>query len=208
MDKNNGGSRGRLALKILLNLFLMLCVGVVLVWLSTLWLDSWTDHGHYATVPDVKGLPYEQALDSLESRGFEVELTDSVYNDKLRPGTVVEQNPKVGTKVKNGRLIYITVNAFSPRTVTLPNLVDTSLRQAKSILEGLGLKNISIVEVPSEFKNLVIAVKRGGVRLSTGARVPLNAQIVIEVGAGLPDIEEMDSIPPTDSVAMEPLDLI
>ena len=62
--------------------------------------------------------------------------------------------------------------------------------------------------MPSEFKNLVIAVKRGGVRLSTCARVPLNAQIVIEVGAGLPEFEEMDSIPVTDSVAIEPLDLI
>lgn len=208
MDDNEKGLKSRLVIKILINLTLMLGVAVLLVWLSTVWLDVWTDHGEYATVPSVKGMPYAEAVESLEKQGFEVELSDSVYNDKLRPGTVVDQNPKVDAKVKNGRLIYLTVNAFSPRTVTLPNLIDTSLRQAKSILEGLGLKNITVVEVPSEFKNLVIAVKRGGIRLSTGARVPLNAQIVIEVGAGLPEFEEMDSIPVTDSVAIEPLDLI
>lgn len=208
MEPNEKTPKGRLTVKILINIILMMAVGAFLVWLSTIWLDSWTHHGKYLVVPDVKGMSYERALDKLESEGFEVELSDSVYDNKVRPGYVVDQNPKVNTKVKDGRLVYLTVNAFSPRTVTLPGLTDTSLRQARSILEGLGIKNVEVVEVPSEFKNLVIAVKRNGVRLATGARVPMNAKIVLEVGAGLPELEELDSIPPTDSLAIEPLDLI
>lgn len=185
----------------------MIAVGAILVWISTIWLDSWTDHGHYATVPNIKGMPYDAALDSLNKLGFEVELSDSVYDNKAKPGTVMDQSPKDGTKVKNGRLIYLTVNAFSTRSVTIPGLVDTSRRQAESILRGLGLTNLQVVEIPSEFKNLVISVKRDGKRLSAGARVPVNARIILEVGAGSDDALS-DSIAPTDSVAIEHLDLI
>lgn len=195
-------------IKIAINLLLMAGMAVALVWLGTLWLDTWTSHGEYATVPEVKGMPYDMALQTLESQGFEVELSDSVYDNSSRPGTVIDQNPKVGTKVKEGRLIYLTVNAFSTRSVTIPGLTDTSLRQAQSILSGLGIKNITVEEVPSEFKNLVIAVKRDGRRLSAGARVPVTAHIVIEVGAGLPENEDTDSVIAPDTLTMEHLDLL
>lgn len=208
-SENNKRPRKRgLAVKIMINVLMMMCIAVALVWLSTLWLDSWTDHGNFATVPEVKGMPYEHALQRLHNEGFEVELSDSVYNSSVKPGMVVDQNPKMGTKVKNGRLIYLTVNAFSTRSVSIPNLTDVSLRQAKSILNGLGIKDIVVEEVPSEFKNLVLAVKRDGRRLSTGARIPVNSRITLEVGAGLPDLENTDSIVPTDSIAMEHLDLL
>lgn len=205
-DKKNGKGGG-LLMKLLANIAVMACVSVALVWVSTIWLDAWTAHGRYAVVPDVKGMPYDAAVRVLNEGGFDVELTDSVYDTKMRPGEVVDQSPNVNAKVKEGRLVYLTVNAFSPRMITLPNLVDTSLRQARSILEGLGVKNIKVVEVPSDFKNLVLAVKRDGVRLSTGARVSINSHIVLEVGAGAPE-ENLDSIAPVDSVVMEPVDLI
>lgn len=207
-NKKKPARRSGLAVKILVNLLLMACVAIGLLWVGTLWLDSWTDHGNYATVPEVKGMPYEKALSLLEEQGFEVELSDSVYDNSTKPGMVVDQNPKVGTKVKNGRLIYLTVNALATRSVTIPNLTDTSLRQAQSILAGLGLKNITVEEVPSEFKNLVIAVKRDGRRLTAGAHVPVTSHIVIEVGAGLPEFENPDTIIATDSLSMEHLDLI
>lgn len=187
---------------------MMLALGVALVWISTIWLDSWTDHGRYALVPQVKGMTYERALQLLHDEGFEVELSDSIYDDTRVPGTVTEQNPKQGTKVKVGRLIYLTVNAFSKRTVALPGLTDMSLRQAQAILAGLGVKNVTVVEVPSDFKNLVIAVKRDGHLLSTGARVPVDARLVLEVGAGSGD-EYTDSVStPADTLTVEHLDLL
>ena len=93
-------------------------VGIVILWIATLWLDSWTHHGEYLVVPDVKGKSFQDAKNTLVNEGFTVELTDSIYDTSTRPGTVVEQNPKVGTKVKDGRLIYVTINAFSPKSVT------------------------------------------------------------------------------------------
>lgn len=179
-------------------------VGVLLLFLAMYWLDIWTAHGHEAAVPDVKSLSYNEARIRLEADGFEVVLSDSVYDRNARPGEVVEQNPKVGAIVKPGRTIYLTINAIAPKNVTLPALTDISVRQATSILQGLGINNIVETSVVSEFKDLVIAVKRDGVPLSAGARIPVNSTIVLEVGDGMPDridsMEETDQVQTTDQL--------
>ena len=194
-----------LGVKIVLNILAMIGVAIVLLWLGTLWLDIWTDHGKYEVVPDVRKLAYSDAVARLEEKGFVAELNDSVYDNSAFPGMVVEQNPKVDTKVKHGRTIYLTVNAFAPRSVTVPSLTDMSLRQARSILEGLGGKNIEVVEVPSEFQDLVLNVTRDGHKLMPGARIPTTSRVVIEVGAGMQE-NEGDSLQ-VDSEDLDLLDL-
>lgn len=173
-------------MKLLFNIMAMIVLGFLLIVGALYWLDSWTLHGQEVIVPDVKGRSYDSALTSLRSDGFEVVLSDSVYDRNSRPGTVVDQNPKVNSKVKPGRTIYLTINAFSPKNVTIPALTDISVRQARSILEALGITHIEEVSAPSEFRDLVLAVKRNGKPLQPGARIPINSVVRLEVGDGLP----------------------
>lgn len=177
-------------LKVTLNILLMIVIGCLLLWLSTFWLDFWTRHGDNVRVPNVKGMHYDKAYELLTENDFEVVLQDSVYEKGVAPGTVIDQNPKDSVEVKPGRTIYLTINAFYPRTVMLPSLTDISVRQARTILEGLGVKNIQIKEVPSEYQDLVFAALYKGKRLKPGERVPLTAQITLEVGVAL-DYDEM-----------------
>ncbi|WP_303023320.1 PASTA domain-containing protein [Duncaniella muris] len=170
--------------KVFLHIGIMIIVAVAIGWLSMLWLDVWTRHDDTITVPPVKTLSYGEAAARLDQHGLVAVLSDSVYDKSTRPGTVIDQNPKVGTIVKEGREIYLTINAFSPKMVSLPTLTDISLRQAKSILEGLEIKKVVEKRVPSDFKDLVLAVRYKGTRLSPGARVPVNATIELEVGEG------------------------
>ncbi|WP_303036458.1 PASTA domain-containing protein [Duncaniella muris] len=170
--------------KVFLHIGIMIIVAVAIVWLAMLWLDVWTRHDDTITVPPVKTLSYGEAAARLDQHGLVAVLSDSVYDKSTRPGTVIDQNPKVGTIVKEGREIYLTINAFSPKMVSLPTLTDISLRQAKSILEGLEIKKVVEKRVPSDFKDLVLAVRYKGTRLSPGARVPVNATIELEVGEG------------------------
>lgn len=193
--------------KILLNIGLMIITGVVIAWLAMLWLDKWTRHDDTIIVPSVKTYSYEKASQMLQEDGLLAILSDSVYDNRTAPGTVIEQNPKGGTVVKEGREIYLTINALSPKMITLPSLTDISLRQARSILEGLEIKRVIEKRVPSDFKDLVLAVRYKGNRLSPGARVPVNATLELEVGEGLSDIIEMDSISNEESVPAEQLDL-
>lgn len=173
--------------KIGINLVAIILCGFFLIWISTYFLDFWTHHGSEVEVPDVKGLMLDNAIQRLESEGYEVVLQDSVYEDVVPRGSVVEQNPKCGAKVKPGRTIYLTINAVSPRTVMVPALTDISVRQARTILEGLGIKNITIKEIPSDYKDLVYSATADGVKLVSGMRIPLTAAVCLEVGAGYAD---------------------
>jgi len=194
--------------KILLHIGLMIIVACAIGWISMVWLDYWTRHDSVITVPSVKSLSYPSASSLLKDNGLVSVLTDSVYDKSTRPGTVIEQNPKAGTIVKEGREIYLTINAFSPKMVTLPSLTDISVRQAKSILEGLEIRHVIEKRVPSDFKDLVLSVRYRGNRLSPGARVPVNASIELEVGEGIPEI--MNDSVYSDSLghAAEQLDLL
>lgn len=187
------------AMTLIVNLLIMCAVLAIILVGTLFWLDRWTLHGHYQTVPDVKGRPYDSANKILSLEGFVVDLSDSIYDRNTLPGTVIEQNPKEGTKVKPGRTVYLVINAFSPKSVTVPALTDISVRQAKSSLEGLGISSIRIVSVPSEYRDLVLSAKLDGRELQPGARIPVTSTVVLEVGDGLPELNEGDSGLPDDS---------
>lgn len=176
---------------IIANLIYIIITACIILWLTLIWLDVWTGHGDYREVPDVKGLTYDKASILLQGNDLQAVLSDSVFSNDVAPGQIVEQVPKPGAKVKPDRAVYIIINAYSPRAVTMPNLTDISLRQARSIIEGLGIKKINVVEVPSEYKDLVMCVKYNGLPISAGMRVPVTASLTIEVGRGY---EEGDSI--------------
>lgn len=193
--------------KIALNILLMIAAAVLIGWLSMVWLDSWTRHGQTVNVPMVKALSYDRAMTALSAEGLTGIVSDSVYDGHTSPGTVIEQNPKAGTVVKEGREVFMTIVAFSPKMVSLPTLTDISLRQARSILEGLDIKNVVERRVPSDFKDLVLGVRYKGARLQPGARVPVSAVIELEVGEGTPEIVVTDSVGDSESSSVEQLDL-
>ncbi len=193
--------------KIALNILAMIAVVIVLGWLSMIFLRFWTRHGDTIEVPLVKSMPYDRAMHALESEGLKGIVSDSVYDNNAAPGTVIEQNPKSGTVVKEGREVFMTIVAFSPKMVTLPALTDISVRQARSILEGLEIKNVVERRVPSDFKDLVLGVRYKGSRIQPGARVPVNARIEIEVGEGLPDLIGVDTLSVDEGQGADQLDL-
>ena len=52
----------------------------------------------------------------------------------------MEQNPLTDHKVKKNRRVILTINAFNPEFVIMPDLVGLSARQAYSIIESTGLE--------------------------------------------------------------------
>ncbi len=178
---------------ILFNFVLIVLTACGLVWAALVYIDRWTEHGIYMEVPDVKGLSYDQAKVAISLAGMSCELSDSLYEASSKPGTVLEQSPKAKAKVKSTRTVYLTVNAFTPKMVTMPKLVDVSLRQAETALTGLGIKNIKVEYVPSEYKDLVLKAKFNGVELRYGSRIPVSATVTLEVGEGLSEDSAIDS---------------
>ena len=174
----------KFGLKVTLNILMAMVLALVIFWLSTFFLDFWTRHGDQVIVPNVKGMPFEAAVELLEDEGFDVVLQDSVYYDKCRPGEVTDQNPTDSAAVKPGREVFLTINAFYPRTVVVPSLTDISIRQARTTLEGLGIKKYHIDTVPSDYKDLVLSAVYKGKRLRAGERIPVDAMVILEIGRG------------------------
>lgn len=177
---------------LLSNLVLMLVAGILLVAIAMWGLGLWTAHGQVQVVPDVHALPAAEAGRIISGCNLKVEVVDSVYDSAVSRGSVVEQMPPAGNRVKPGRTVYLTINAYSPRQVTLPELVGSSLRQARASLQSMGFSDIREVRVPSDYRDLVLAVKSMGVNLHAGTKIPLNSTIVIEVGEGYDVYDSID----------------
>ncbi|MGM9844150.1 MAG: PASTA domain-containing protein [Muribaculaceae bacterium] len=169
---------------IIANLIYMFFAGWIIILAALFFLDHWTHHGEESTVPKVTGMTFNEAQNLLGSAGLAVELSDSIYDSKRPAGSVVEQSPHPNAKVKPGRTVYLTIVAFTPKTVTVPHYLNMSSRSAKAAFEGLGIKNIRIVEVESEYKDLVLGAKVNGIPLKPGTRLPVTATVTLEVGKG------------------------
>lgn len=168
---------------ILSNCILMFMVAIFLGFMAFFFLDIWTDHGRTSIVPEIRNKPYDEAKELLRQYDLEFEIADSVYDTSLEPGTVKEVWPHPGSRVKPGRMVYLTINSFQPQqlTVTMP-LTGVSSRQAITYLESLNIKNIRIVYVPSNFPDLVEGASYKGKAIQPGMKIPVNANVVLEVG--------------------------
>ncbi len=175
--------------------------GLVIVWILQIFLHFWTHHGDNATVPDIRQMSYAEAMSTLRKSDLDIAISDSIYDTSVAPGTVVESWPKAGSTVKAGRSVYVTVTAFSPKSVTITMPVTgVSSRQTMSYLKALGVTNVRIVSVPSQYDNLVIAAKADGRPLGVGSIIPVNAHIVLEVGQYVEADAATDSISAEDAI--------
>lgn len=168
------------------NLLIVIGVGFVLLWLVLIFLDYWTFHGSTAVVPQVKHKTYNEAAAALTANKLSIEISDSIYDRNLAPGMVIESWPRAGAIVKEGRQVYVTITAFSPKqvTISMPLTGNVSSRQAASYLRGIGITDIRIEEVPSEYADLVLGARYGDTPISVGSVIPITSTVTLTVGSG------------------------
>ncbi len=115
---------------ILFILFVILMDKLVMPWYVRL--------GDETELPDVVEMDLKDAQNKLESAGFIVVISDSVYDATMPEGTVVEQMPLPLTTVKTGRHVYLKVS-IGEKPIIMPNLFYKSPRDAELILKSYGL---------------------------------------------------------------------
>lgn len=160
-------------------------IGAGIVVAVIYWLSQYTHHGEEVGVPDITGMYITEADMLLRGQDLQLVVVDSTYSKKVPLGTIVEQNPPADALVKHGRYIYVVVNARAVRQVLLPKLTDMSLRQAEAALRTAGLSVEDIEYEPSEYKDLVLDVKRGEESLAEGTRLPEGSSVILVVGFGI-----------------------
>lgn len=144
---------------------ILLALGVLAIYLflSMVFTGWYTRHGQSIKVPKVSGMPVENAETILDDNDLELVIIDSVYNEDMKPNTIVEQDPQPDLLVKPGRKIYVTVNTGIIPKVKMPKLINGSSNLAKVLLQNSGLKLGRVDSVKSTFgPGLVIRQKFKG----------------------------------------------
>ncbi len=151
------------------------------------YLDSFTKHGETVTIPTLLGMPTDDALKLIADNGFEYEILDTVFDDGFDKGTIVEQNPKPESLVKEGRRIYLIVNSNKDELISMPQLVGFSMRQVNSLVESYGLVIGNLRYVPDIAVNVIIKQMRDGEEIEPGTKIKKGTEIDLILGLGISD---------------------
>ncbi|MDR1273309.1 MAG: PASTA domain-containing protein [Odoribacteraceae bacterium] len=173
----------------LANVAVAIVLFLLSAWFVLRCLDNYTRHGHYILVPNLRGVAPREAARVVEEKGLHVVVIDSVYNRNLPGGVVVEQYPLPDARVKNNRVIQLTVNAKEQETLLFPELNQPSFRQALQRLRALRLQPGRVEYTPSPYANLVLGFRHGGLPVEAGTRLPVGARIDILLGDGGGEVE-------------------
>jgi beta-lactam-binding protein with PASTA domain len=140
-----------------------------------------------AVVPRVVGLPRDEAEQQVRDAGFEVEA-ERVFSDDVQRGRVVQTSPPEGTTIERGTTVTLQVSR-GPEQVAVPDVTGESEDNARSALEGAGLRVGEVTEEESgEDPGTVIEQSPGaGEQVDRGSAVDL----VVAAPTPVPDVVDL-----------------
>lgn len=177
----NNNTLGGVLINLLIAVILLLLIAILYFYL---YLPAITNHNESITVPNIEGMHVDKLDEFLVKRNLRWEVNDSSYSDDVPPLTVLKQFPQPGSKVKEGRKIYISINRINPPTVPMPNLVDRSVVNAEAVLKSNELKRGKIKRVSGPFLNMVKSMEFEGRPIAEGVRIPKGSVIDLVVMDG------------------------
>ncbi|MCY3997836.1 MAG: PASTA domain-containing protein [Flavobacteriaceae bacterium] len=168
----------------------IIIVGIIiaaLYWGINFSLKQYTRHNEYHLVPSLNGLSLHQAIIELKDQELRFQVIDSSqFFQHLPPISVIDQIPKANSKVKKNRLIYLTINRSSQPLVVLPELVQVTLRNAKSMIKASGLVIGDTTYIENIGKDMILQVNFQGTEVQSGFRLPKGSTIDLVLGNGGP----------------------
>lgn len=171
---------------LLYNVLAAIAIVIILLLIVQSGLKSYTRHSESITVVDLRGMTFDQVQNVLSDNNLEWEIMDSVFDMNKPPLSIVDQNPKPGAKVKQGRTIYLTINATKAPTTEIPDLIGrSSLKYAKMQLESYGLKVGDPIYKPDPHLNAVIGMLVDGKPVTKKTKFPKGTVVTLILGDGL-----------------------
>ena len=144
-----------------------------------------TKHADFIVVPNLEGKTVAQIDDQLSELNLKYVISDSGnYNPEFKVNSVLDQLPKANSKVKEGRKIYLTVNASDFEMVEIPKVTRVTVRQARKTIESLGFIFGDIEYVDDIARDEVISIFNDGVELNEGDFLKRTSVIDFKLGNG------------------------
>lgn len=170
---------------ILLNFLGATLMIVALVFITLRVIDSYTLHDEVIEVPSFKGMLPSQASIHANQLQLQIKVTDSLYVAEAEPGSIIDQYPASGAKVKRDRIISLTVNTIEEEKIAMPSLKNVALRQSMNKLTSLGFRIGKITYTPSEYENLVLGYIHHDDTLEAGDMLSKGSVINLILGTGV-----------------------
>ena len=196
------------------NLGIAILIAFSIIMILLLWLNIYTRHGQSLSVPDFFGLTIDETTALAKKSKMRYQVVDSIYTTLVPRGCIAEQNPKPGSRVKKWRNIALTINAFRPEMVAIPDLIDLPLRQAIALIEGSGLIMGTLRYKPDLSINVVLSQLYNGKEIAANDSVQKGSVIDLVLGKGLsnqrtpvPDLIGMTLEPARDRIFSASLNL-
>jgi len=163
-------------------LVLFLSVITILIILDNFVLPYFVKADEYK-VPNVVGMHKVQALKTLKDLNLNPIVQTARYDEKFRRDHVIFQKPTANTTVKENRRVYLTVSG-GVQVVTMPFLINKTIRDAMITMERVGLTISEIEEIESELPTNTIIEQQylEGKELAKGTSVKVKVSIGPKAG--------------------------
>ena len=144
-----------------------------------------TRHGDFIIVPDLIGKNIDEFESELGELDLQYIISDSGnYNPEFKINSVLDQLPAANAKVKQGRKIYLTLNASDFEMVEIPKITGITVRQARKTIESLGFIFGKIEYVDDIARDEVISISHDGNELNEGDYLKRTSVIDFTLGNG------------------------
>ena len=144
-----------------------------------------TRHGDFIVVPYLIGKNIQEFESQLKELDLQFIISDSGnYNPEFKVNSVLDQLPKANSKVKQGRKIYLTLNASDFEMVEIPKITRITVRQARKTIESLGFIFGEIEYVDDIARDEVISISHEGNELNQGDFLKRTSVIDFKLGNG------------------------
>ena len=159
---------------------LMVLLLAIAVLMDYVVMPFYTKHGKEYELPDVTDRPIEEAIHVLDSSGFKPLIQDSVYDETISPGFVIQQNPSPFSLVKDGRRVYLVVS-IGEKPIFIPQLVGLTPQDAEFRLKEQALRLSQTFYEFSDFYPRGVVINQS---IPAGRQVRKNQRVNITVSLG------------------------
>jgi len=114
-------------------------VGAAFYFAFNMVMDAFVRAKREVVIPNIVGKSLYEAVEELSNMGCGLKKESEEFNRTLPAGVIIRQDPPAGMKVKEGKVVKVSVSKGG-ETVYVPNLVGQTVRSA-----DISLKNSTLV---------------------------------------------------------------
>ena len=175
----------------------------IFLFATDFFLKKHTNHKQLIDVPKLLNKSFQEAHNELSKLNLKYLIINDEnrdYNPNFKTRSVTSQNPLPFDKVKEGRVIYLTINADEIPITIFPNIFDQPFRYAKSLLESVNLNINNIYYKNDIAKNVILKSEYEGVEIKKSDSLPIFSSVDLYIGTGVPKNQFYFKIPDLSGV--------